>query len=277
MLGVGNLGDPAHDANIRTRLKEIEKMSKRKCLKISLILSAVILFTICGYCSTKVGPFFISNKIISAGWRFHGFTDTNTELDPNSCLLIGIPLWHDWDTRITGVAFAPLYFGVDKLNGVSLSCISLANEINGVQIGALGVGGGAVNGVSIAPFSFVASGNCVQIALIAHNGIGRSSGAVWGQIALWNNVDLSSGEAPGIQIGVVNSTRCQRSTGGMNYQIGIVNYESMENGSKNNRKFQFGLINIYAEENGFRESGSKIVQVGIFNFRNGTFCPFVLW
>ena len=28
MLGVGNLGDPAHDANIRTRLKEIEKMSK---------------------------------------------------------------------------------------------------------------------------------------------------------------------------------------------------------------------------------------------------------
>lgn len=48
-------------------------------------------------------------------------------------------------------------------------------------------------------------------------------------------------------------------------------------GSKNNRKFQFGLINIYAEENGFRESGSKIVQVGILNFRNGTFCPFVLW
>ena len=106
---------------------------------------------------------------------------TFPDLILKTCVLIGLPLWHDWDAKINGVAFAPLYLGVDQVNGAALACVGFTDDVNGVQIGILGAAGN-INGVIIAPFSFVGRGDCMQIALIAHNGIGRGSGRVLGQI-----------------------------------------------------------------------------------------------
>ena len=238
-------------------------------LVLVLVIHSLLCFAIAG---NVVGPVFISNEIVSIGCRFD---NTAKLLNTNSYTLIGLPVWHDFDTKINGIALAPLYLGFDVANGITCSCITIINEINGVVFSGLLNASGIVNGVVVAPISFVGHGDCVQISLIAHNGIGRVSGRVLGQIALWNNVDDSSGEAPKIQIGCINSTNCRSSSSSMTFQIGIANYESMDSNDKTNKKVQIGLINIYKEENKYSEN--KIVQVGLLNFKNGVFCPFLFY
>ena len=253
-------------------------MNKKSKHIFSLLLLLLItgILSICGCTGSKTGPLFVSNEIVSLGWRFNGLTDNIPGPDPETCVLIGLPLWHDWNAKINGVAFAPLYLGVDQVNGAALACVGFTHDVNGVQIGILGAAGN-INGVIIAPFSFVGRGDCMQISLIAHNGIGQGSGRVLGQIALWNNVDSSSGVAPIMQIGVVNSTSCRSSGSSMTFQIGVVNCEAMTSDCKSNKKLQFGLVNVYNAEDGKKQPDAKIIQIGLLNFRNGSFCPISYW
>jgi len=76
---------------------------------------------------------------------------------------------------------------------------------------------------------------------------------------------------------VVNSTSCRSSGASMTFQIGVVNCEAMTSDCKSNKKLQFGLVNVYNAEDGKKQPDAKIIQIGLLNFRNGSFCPIVYW
>ena len=63
----------------------------------------------------------------------------------------------------------------------------------------------------------------------------------------------------------------------MTFQIGVVNCEAMTSDCKINKKLQFGLVNVYNAEDGKKQPDAKIIQIGLLNFRNGSFCPIVYW
>ena len=224
-----------------------------------LFISAVL--ALCGCRSNECGILYVSNDICKIG-------ATVTGTKTGSHVLIGLPFWVDSDTKICGVAFSPLGLGMDELDGVSLSLLSLISNARGVQIGGACMSGGT-DGVVIAPLSFVQGGNCLQWGVIASNGVGRGSSGVTAQVAIWNHADASAANGPKCQIGVINTDLSNREDDApRNFQIGALNFAiSGQDDIKVNKRFQFGIVNFYLDRVvGNKEKDFDLIQLGLLNY-----------
>ena len=224
-----------------------------------LFVSAV--FALCGCRSNECGLLYVSNDICKIG-------ATVTGTKTGSHVLIGLPFWVDSDTKIRGVAFSPLGLGMDEMNGVSLSLLSLISNARGVQIAGASMSG-VTDGVVIAPLSFVQGGGCLQWGVIASNGVGRGSSGVAAQVAVWNHADASAANGPKCQIGVLNTDLSYREEGApKNFQIGALNFAiSGQDDIKVNKRFQFGIVNFYTDlAAGNQERDFDFIQLGLLNY-----------
>ncbi|MBR4902054.1 MAG: hypothetical protein IKZ46_14045 [Victivallales bacterium] len=253
--------------------------------KIIILLSLLCIYCLTG-CTTVVSTrgkaLWVTNKVLTIGYRFEHGNAAGDDRKLTSFLHIGVPLWFDASGQMQScLSFSPLLMASEKLYGLQFAPIAGTEQGKGVQCALIG-GANSFDGLSLSPISLVYKGNCIQVGLLSTGGIGKGMGGTFGQISV---VNLTGGRCPCFQLGLFNGGDMHFLNNKRNnfFQVGLWNssrvfvfdeyqYKEIGDERKNggdcirllSTKTQCGLVNVTDD---YHTSDSIVTgnQLGIVN------------
>jgi hypothetical protein len=245
---------------------------------ILLFLFCICMLTGCQtVSSTRRNALWVTNKVLTIGYRLELERAAGDDSKLKSLLHIGLPLWIDASGQMQSyLSFSPLLMSSENLYGLQIAPIAGIEQGKGMQCALIG-GAKSFDGLALSPISFVFKGNCIQVGLLSMSGIGRGMGGISGQISV---INLASGRCPSFQLGLINGGDMYFRLDKRNTfcQVGIWNDsrvfdddESMNGGSSIrllSTMIQYGLVNVTDD---YLSSASIVRsnQLGIVNLSYG--------
>lgn len=253
--------------------------------KIIILLSLLCIYGLTGcttVISTRRNALWVTNKLLTLGYRCELERATGDDGKLKSFLHIGVPLWIDVSGQMQSyLSFSTLLMASEQLYGLQIAPIAGIEQGKGVQCALIGCAK-SFDGLLLSPISLVYKGNCIQVGLLSIGGIGRGIGGTFGQISV---VNLTGGICPCLQLGLFNGGDMHFPIDKRNNfcQVGLWNssrvfvidehqYKEIEEERKNgggsikllSTKTQCGLVNVTDD---YHSSDSIVAdnQLGIIN------------